>query len=95
MPTPLPRSAVLYRAQLGPAALARGERVVCQWLAWAGADATLARVRIVSSTAVGLACGPPRPERASGRVAWYDADYWLRGVRRGHPRLVGSRQVLA
>ncbi len=57
MPTPLPRSAVLYRAQLGPAALARGERVVCQWLAWAGTDATLARVRIVSSTAVGLACG--------------------------------------
>ncbi len=57
MPTRLPRSAVLYRAQLGPAALARGERVVCQWLAWAGADATLARVRIVSSTVAGLPYG--------------------------------------
>jgi len=33
MSTPLPRSAVLYRAQLGPAAWSRGERVVCQWLA--------------------------------------------------------------
>ncbi len=57
MPVFFPPDAVLYRARLGPAALTRGESVVCQWLAWAGADASLAQVRIVSSTVVGLTRG--------------------------------------
>lgn len=57
MPVFFPPDAVLYRARLGPTARQRGESVVCQWLAWAGADASLAPVRIVSSTVVGLPRG--------------------------------------
>ncbi len=57
MPVFLPADAVLYRARLGPTARQRGASVVCQWLAWAGADASLAQVRIVSSTVVGLTRG--------------------------------------
>ncbi len=57
MPVCLPADAVLYRARLGPGARLHGHAVVCQWLAWAGADASLAQVRIVSSTVPGLPCG--------------------------------------
>ncbi len=57
MPVCLPADAVLYRARLGPTARQRGHAVVCQWLAWTGADASLAQVRIVSSTVPGLSCG--------------------------------------
>lgn len=42
--------ATFYRVRLGSAAAARGERVVCQLLGWAGANDSLARVRIVHST---------------------------------------------
>jgi len=57
MPVFFPPDAVLYRARLGPTARQRGASVVCQWLAWTGADASLAHVRIVSSTVPGLPCG--------------------------------------
>ncbi len=57
MPVCFPADAVLYRARLGPTARQRGESVVCQWLAWTGADASLAQVRIVSRTVPGLPCG--------------------------------------
>jgi len=53
----LPPDAVLYGARLGPGARLRGDRVVCQWLAWAGADDSLAQVRIVSSTVGSIPCG--------------------------------------
>ncbi len=49
--------AAFYRARLGAAAAARGERIVCQLLGWTGADASLAQVRIVSSTVPGLSRG--------------------------------------
>ncbi len=52
-----PPHAVLYGARLGQGALMRGDRVVCQWLAWAGADASLAQVRILSSTVAGISRG--------------------------------------
>ncbi len=57
MPVCLPADAVLYRARLGPGARLHGHAVVCQWLAWTGADASLAPVRIVSRTVPGLPCG--------------------------------------
>ena len=57
MPVFLPPNAVFYRARLGPGARPHGEHVMCQWLAWAGADASLAQVRIVSSTVPGLPRG--------------------------------------
>jgi hypothetical protein len=42
--------ATFYRVRLGSSAAARGERVICQLLGWAGADDRLARVRIMHST---------------------------------------------
>ena len=57
MPSFLPPNAVLYRARLGPGALLRGEDVICQWLAWAGTDASLAKVRIVASSVAGISRG--------------------------------------
>ncbi|HKO25191.1 MAG TPA: hypothetical protein VJY65_10710 [Chloroflexota bacterium] len=42
--------ATFYRIRLGSRAAARGERVICQLLSWAGADNNLARVRITHST---------------------------------------------
>lgn len=39
-----------YKVRLSAAATARGERVYCQWLGWAGAQQCLAQVRIVQST---------------------------------------------
>jgi hypothetical protein len=42
--------ATFYRVRLGVAAMARGERVTCQLLGWAGANDSLARVRIIHST---------------------------------------------
>ncbi len=57
MPVFFPPDAVLYRARLGPGARLHGHAVVCQWLAWTGADASLAQVRIVSSTVPSLPCG--------------------------------------
>ena len=64
-----------YRARLGSGAAARGERVVCQLLGWAGADDSLARVRIIHSTVPSYRTGmvglvqrqrliPVRPRRA-------------------------------
>ena len=38
-----------YRLRLGKSALERGERVVCEWLGWAGANQAYAHVRIVHS----------------------------------------------
>jgi len=57
MPVCLPSDVALYRARRGPGARLHGHAVVCQWLAWAGTDASLAQVRIVSSTVPGLPCG--------------------------------------
>ena len=65
-----------YRVRLGSGAAMRGERVVCQLLGWAGANDSLARVRIVQSTLphyrtgqVGLMQSnrlvPVRPRRAA------------------------------
>ena len=45
-----PIDATLYRVRLGSSAVARGERVLCQLLGWAGADGRLAHVRIIHST---------------------------------------------
>ena len=42
--------ATFYRVRLSNSAAARGERVLCQLLGWAGADDRLARVRIIQST---------------------------------------------
>ena len=42
--------ATFFRVRLGGGAAARGDRVVCQLLGWAGANDSLARVRIVHST---------------------------------------------
>ena len=42
--------ATFYRARLGSGAAVRGERVICQLLGWAGANDSLARVRVVHST---------------------------------------------
>jgi hypothetical protein len=42
--------ATYYRVRLSNSAAARGERVLCQLLGWAGADDRLARVRIIQST---------------------------------------------
>lgn len=47
---PTPDEVTFYRVRLGSGAAMRGERVVCQLLGWAGADDSLARVRIVHST---------------------------------------------
>jgi hypothetical protein len=67
--------ATFYRVRLGGGAAARGERVVCQLLSWAGADDSLARVRIIHSTVPSYRTGmvglvqrqrliPVRPRRA-------------------------------
>jgi hypothetical protein len=67
--------ATFYRIRLGSSAAARGERVICQLLGWAGADDNLARVRIIHSTVPSYRTGmvglvqrqrliPVRPRRA-------------------------------
>jgi hypothetical protein len=67
--------ATFYRVRLGSGAAARGERVTCQLLGWAGADDSLARVRIIHSTVPSYRTGmvglvqrqrliPVRPRRA-------------------------------
>ncbi len=47
----------LYRVRLGTGAATRGHRVICRWLGWAGAEDSLARVRIVHSTLSGYRSG--------------------------------------
>jgi hypothetical protein len=49
--------ATFYSVRLGAGAAARGERVLCQWLRWAGADDSFAQVRIVRSTLPPYAVG--------------------------------------
>ena len=67
--------ATFYRVRLGSGAAARGERVICQLLGWAGADGRLAHVRIIHSTVPSYRTGrvglvqrqrliPVRPRRA-------------------------------
>jgi len=46
---------IVYGARLGRAA--RGERVICAVLGWAGAGDSLARVRVVYSTVQGVRTG--------------------------------------
>jgi hypothetical protein len=43
----------LYTVKLGPWAAERGERVICQVLAWTGHNDAYARVRVVDSTLKG------------------------------------------
>jgi hypothetical protein len=67
--------ATFYSVRLDSSAAARGERVICQLLGWAGADDRLARVRIIHSTVPSYRTGmvglvqrqrliPVRPRRA-------------------------------
>ena len=67
--------ATFYRVRLGSGAAARGERVICQLLGWAGEDDRLARVRITHSSVPSIRMGmvglvqrqrliPVRPRRA-------------------------------
>lgn len=41
---------VYYRLRLGEGAALRGDRVICRWLGWAGAEEQLAHVRVIQST---------------------------------------------
>ena len=77
MPAPtMTESPIYYALRLGPAAHARGERVICRWLGWAGSGDRLAHVRVTHSTVPAYRHGQqgllPRPQLIALRRAKAD-----------------------